>query len=62
MFEANTKCFIKAAPEALAHLIGCECKAEDAQGLRGTGTQRFVLDGKGTIFGNADSGVVVEAK
>lgn len=62
MIAANTKCTIKAAPAVLSHLIGKEAIAQENEGARGTGAQAFGLDGGGLIFGNADTGVTIEAK
>lgn len=62
MIAANTKCTIKSAPGVFAHLIGATAVATDKEGMRGTGTQGFTLDGGGLIFGNADSGITVKAK
>jgi len=62
MIQANTKCVVKSAPECLAHLVGSEAIAAGHTGQRGTGTQAFTMDGGRMIYGNADSGIVVEAK
>lgn len=62
MIPEKTKCIIKSAPEGLAHLLGKEVTATGNTGARGTGTQEFKLDGAQIIFGNADSGIVIEPK
>ena len=62
MIQANTKCIIKSAPAVLAHLVGLNVDATSKEGARGTGSQGFSMQGGGLIFGNADTGIVVEAK
>ena len=63
MIPADTKCIIKKVPGegAYAHLRGASVIAGKEQGLRGTGTQQFKMDA-GTLYGNGDSGFVVEPK
>lgn len=62
MIEANIKCTIKKVPGegTYSHLLGLKCTAAAVKGLRDTGTQQFKLD-TGAIYGNGDSGFVVEA-
>ena len=63
MIKANTKCVIKKVPgeSIYASFIGAKCTAAAVEGQRGTGTQQFKLDYGGAIYGNGDSGFVVEA-
>lgn len=62
MFAENTKCVIKSAPDMYSHLVGQGVVASTLEGARGTGTQQFKLTTGGCIFGNGDSGFVVEEK
>ena len=63
MIPANTKCAIKKVPGegTFSHLLGANAIAGKEQGHRKTGTQQFKLD-SGVIYGNRDSGFVVEPK
>ena len=63
MIPADTKCTIKKVPGegTYAHLLGANAIAGKEQGQRNTGTQHFKLDA-GAIYGNGDSGFVVEPK
>ena len=66
---AGTKCVVKAVPAGstlYSDLIGAACVASEKNtegGSRGAGTQFFDLTGRTGqgIFGNGDSGFVVEA-
>ena len=62
MIEANTKCTIKKIPGegTYDHLLHLKCTAVAVKGLRDTGTQQFKLD-TGAIYGNGDSGFIIEA-
>ena len=63
MIPADTKCVIKKVPGegAFSHLLGANALAGKEQGKRKTGTQQYKLD-SGAIYGNGDSGFVVEPK
>ena len=63
MIPADTKCVIKKVPgeSTFSHLLGGNAIAGKEQGQRNTGTQQFKLD-SGAIYGNGDSGFVVEPK
>ena len=63
MIHADTKCTIKKVPGegTFSHLLGANAIAGKEEGQRKTGTQQFKLD-SGAIFGNGDSGFVVEPK
>ena len=63
MIPAVTKCIIKKVPGegTFSHLLGANAIAGKEQGQRKTGTQQFKLD-SGAIYGNGDSGFVVELK
>lgn len=61
MIAANTTCTIKSTPDVFKHLIGATVRATDQQGARGTGSQFFTETTWG-IYGNADTGFVVEPK
>lgn len=66
---AGTKCIIKSVPadtSIYSDLTGAACVASEKNtegGSRGTGTQLFDMMGKTGhgIFGNGDSGFIVEA-
>lgn len=66
---AGTKCIIKSVPadtSIYSDLTGAACVASEKNtegGSRGTGTQFFDLTGRTGqgIFGNGDSGFLVEA-
>lgn len=66
---AGTKCVVKSVPAGstlYADLLGAPCVASEKNtegGSRGTGTQLFDMTGKTGhgIFGNGDSGFIVEA-
>ena len=63
MIPADTKCTIKKVPGegTFSHLLGANAIAGKEQGQRNTGTQQFKLD-SGAIYGNSDSGFVVEPR
>ena len=63
MIPADTKCVIKKVPGegTYSHLLGGNAVAGKEEGQRKTGTQQFKLD-SGAIYGNGDSGFVVEPK
>ena len=63
MIPADTKCTIKKVPGegTFSRLLGANAIAGKEQGQRNTGTQQFKLD-SGAIYGNGDSGFVVEPK
>ena len=63
MIPADTKCTIKKVPGegTFSHLLGANAIAGKEEGQRKTGTQQFKLD-SGAIYGNGDSGFVVEPK
>ena len=63
MIPADTKCIIKKVPGegTFSRLLGANAIAGKEQGQRNTGTQQFKLD-SGAIYGNGDSGFVVEPK
>lgn len=65
MIEVGTRCVITQVPDRagiFGSMLGANVTASGTKGLRDTGTQQFKLDTGGVIFGNADSGFVVEAK
>ena len=63
MIPANTKYSIKKVPDenTFSHLLDANAIAGKEEGHRKTGTQQFKLD-SGAIYGNGDSGFVVEPK
>ena len=64
MIAGNTKCVISKVPGdgIYAGLQGAACTATAIEGERKTGTQQFKLGAGGVIYGNGDSGFVVEAR
>lgn len=64
MIADKTKCTIVKVPGegTYAGLQGAACTATNIEGERKTGTQQFKLDSSGTVYGNGDSGFVVEAR